>query len=367
MSSTFGKRLSIRIFGESHGKALGVVLEGLPPGMLIDSDHIRKELGRRSPGRSELSTARKEDDNFEILSGVLEGKTTGTPLSAVIYNSNQCSAEYRDLKYTPRPGHADYTGFIKYGGRGDHRGGGHFSGRLTAPLVFAGALAKQILHKHNIVIGSHIQSIYNLKDDSFNGTSIDKEVLERLNKSILPVLNSDMEEKFAACILAAKEAGDSLGGVIETALINLKAGLGSPFFDGIESRLSHALMAIPGAKGIEFGTGFALTALKGSRANDEFIIKDGKIKTATNHCGGILGGITNGMPLIFRLAIKPTPSIGKKQRTVDLLAKRETNIEIKGRHDPCIVPRAIAVVEAIAAIVITDCIFEEAQQHGNID
>jgi len=366
MSSIFGSKLKVSIFGESHGKAIGVVLDGLPPGIELDIDFIKVELSRRQPGKSQFSTQRKETDSFEILSGYFQGRTTGTPLCAVIFNQDCKSQDYDHLKNLLRPGHADYTGFVKYRSFNDYRGGGHFSGRLTAPLVFAGAVAKQILRLCNIVIASHIKSIQDVFDVSFDSTNVDMEVLNKLKNSDFPVIEELSGQKMKERILNAKNEKDSVGGIIETVIINLEPGLGSPFFDGVESRLAHALFSIPAVKGVEFGDGFNITKLKGSKANDEFVLDGNRIVTSTNHNGGILGGITTGMPLLFRVAIKPTPSIGISQNTIDIHKMQETTITVKGRHDPCIVPRAIPVVEAASALVILDLMLEREGEYGPV-
>ena len=314
---------------------------------------ISRELERRAPGKSPLSTARNEKDAFTIWSGFLNGKTTGSPLCAIIENSDQKSADYESLAWKFRPGHADYTGSIKYKNHNDLRGGGHFSGRLTAPLVFAGAIAKQLLRQQSILIGSHIQRIASVTESKFDVITIDKETLQQLGLQSFPVLDPLVGEKMQASILAAKSAGDSVGGIIEAAAIHLPAGLGDPFFDSLESTLAHLLFSIPAVKGVEFGSGFTLAEMRGSHANDAIYNQNDSIITSTNHNGGILGGITNGMPLIFRVAIKPTPSIALEQHTVN--AKGENiSIQVGGRHDPCIVPRAIPVVEAVTAMALWD-------------
>ncbi len=364
MSSIFGNKFKVSVFGESHGNAIGVVLDGLPPGIELDMEFIKKEMGRRQPGKSLLTTSRNESDSFEILSGYFQEKTTGSPLCAVIFNKDQQSDDYTELKSLLRPGHADYTGFVKNNGFNDYRGGGHFSGRLTAPMVFAGAVAKHVLQMRDIIIGSHIKSIQDVKDESFDSVNIDKNIFKKLINFTLPVLDKEMAEKMIESIINAKNEMDSVGGIIETAVINLQPGLGSPFFDSVESRLSHALFSIPSIKGVEFGQGFNITEIRGSQANDEFILENGEIKTSTNNNGGILGGITNGMPLVFRVAVKPTPSIGKLQKTVDICKKHEATLTIKGRHDPCIVPRVIPVVEAAVAVVILDLLLERDGEHG---
>lgn len=354
MSGVWGNKIKLSIFGESHGKAIGIVIDGLKPGIEIDIEYIKNEMKRRAPGDSPLSTPRKETDKFDILSGYFNGRTTGTPLSAIILNNNTRSRDYEKTASLLRPGHADFTGNVRYRGFNDYRGGGHFSGRITAPLVFAGAICKKILEDKGILIGSHIKSIGAIEDGScFDPVSISKESILKLSKSKFPVLDEvrgkDMEES----ILKVKEEGDSVGGVIETVVVNLPPGIGDPFFDSVESSISHLLFSIPAVKGVEFGEGFNIASMKGSEANDEYYIsEESTMKTYTNNNGGVLGGITNGMPVIFKTAIKPTPSIAKAQKTVDIKKKQNTFLKIEGRHDPCIVPRAVPVVEAVAAIGI---------------
>lgn len=354
MSGVWGNKIKLSIFGESHGKAIGINIDGLPAGTELDIDYINREMARRAPGKSELSTTRAEEDKYEILSGYFNGRTTGTPLCAVIYNTDQHSKDYEKTKNLMRPSHGDYTGFIKYDGFNDYRGGGHFSGRITAPLVFAGAVCRQILESRNIIIGSHIKSIGSIQDEYFHMTGISSDLIKSLNASSFPVLDKEIENDMKEIIINARNEKDSVGGTIETAAINLPAGLGDPFFDSVESTLSHLLFSVPGVKGVEFGAGFGITSMKGSEANDEYYMDGDSIKTSSNNNGGINGGITNGMPLILRAAIKPTPSIGKAQKTVDISKKENAVIEIKGRHDPCIVPRALPVIEAVTAIGILD-------------
>lgn len=354
MSGVWGNKIKISIFGESHGKAIGITIDGLQPGFELNLDYINKELSRRAPGKSEFSTSRKEEDSFEILSGFFNGRTTGTPLCAVIYNTNQHSKDYEKSKSFMRPSHGDFPGYIKYDGFNDYRGGGHFSGRLTAPIVFAGAICKQLLKTKGIIIGSHIKSIREVEDRGFNLVDINEELLSSLRENSFPVIDENLGSKMKETIINAKKEKDSVGGVIECAVLNLPAGIGDPFFDSVESTLAHLLFSIPGVKGLEFGAGFDITKMKGSQANDEYYIEKDEIKTYSNNNGGILGGITSGMPLIFRTAIKPTPSIGKLQRTVNIETKEMTALEIEGRHDPCIVPRAIPVVEASAALAVYD-------------
>lgn len=359
MSGMWGNKIKLSIFGESHGSAIGITIDGLNPGEELDLEYIKSEMARRAPGNSNLSTPRKEKDSFKILSGYFNGRTTGTPLCAIIENTNTKSKDYSKIKDVMRPGHADYTGFLKYEGYNDYRGGGHFSGRITAPLVFAGAVAKQILKKEEIIIASHIKSIGNIEDEYFDKVNITEEALEKLLKERFPVLNDKKADEMKESILKAKKELDSIGGTVETAVINMPKGLGNPFFDSVESVLAHMLFSIPAVKGVEFGEGFNISKMKGSEANDEMYIKEDTVKTYTNNNGGIVGGITNGMPLIFRTAFKPTPSIAKKQNTIDVSSMENTSIEIVGRHDPCIVPRAVPVVEAAAALVLLDFMYSK--------
>lgn len=354
MSGVWGNNIKFSIFGESHGKGVGITIDGLPSGIMLDLNYIKNEMSRRAPGKDEFSTPRKENDEFDIISGYFNERTTGTPLCAVIWNTDRKPVDYDNLINAPRPGHADYTGNIKYSGFNDYRGGGHFSGRLTAALIFAGAISKQILGDWGIKILSHIYQIGNVNDSPFDKSNISEKVLSSLCNSEFPVMNIEKGLEMKKLILDAKKEQDSVGGVVEAVILNLPAGLGSPFFDSVESRLSQLLFSIPAVKGVEFGEGFEISKMRGSEANDEFYFDEGKIKTYTNHNGGILGGITNGMPVIFRAAFKPTPSIGKLQKTVDLEKKENIEISIKGRHDPCIVQRALPVVEAVAAMAILD-------------
>ncbi|MGE5678601.1 MAG: chorismate synthase [Pseudomonadota bacterium] len=362
MSGTWGKILKISIFGESHGKAVGITIDGLKPGILLDHDYIGREMQRRAPGGSELVTPRKEKDEYEILSGCFEGRTTGTPLCAVIYNKNENSGDYDKLKHVMRPSHGDYTGYVKYGGFNDYRGGGHFSGRLTAPLVFAGAICRQLLESSGITVGSHIRSIGGLQDEAFDAVNIEGETLGLLKDQTFPVLDPQKGSAMKELIARAKEKGDSVGGIIEAAVTGLKPGLGEPFFDSVESSLSHLIFSIPGVKGLEFGAGFEITKLNGSEANDGYYIEGDKVRTYSNNNGGIIGGITDGMPLVFRVAFKPTPSIAIKQRTIDIYRNENTEIEIRGRHDPCIVLRAVPVVESVTAIALLDMLMLAEQK-----
>lgn len=354
MSGMWGSKIKLSIFGESHGNAIGITIDGLPAGFSIDMDKIMMEMARRAPGKSSLSTPRKESDIPEILSGYFEGKTTGTPLCAIIRNSNTKSKDYSKLKDVMRPGHADYTGAIRYKGFNDYRGGGHFSGRITAPLVFAGAICKQILEVKGIIVSAHINSIGKIKDCSFLESDISDELLNSFKEKELPLINTKLEDEMRQEILRARSSGDSIGGTIECAILGVSPGIGDPFFDSVESTLAHLMFSVPAVKGIEFGKGFDISKMRGSEANDEYYLENGNIKTKTNNNGGILGGITNGMPIIFNVAIKPTASIFKEQNAVNIITMEETTLCIEGRHDPCIVQRALPVIEAVAAIGITE-------------
>lgn len=354
MSGMWGSKIKLSIFGESHGNAIGITIDGLPEGFSIDMDKIMMEMARRAPGKSSLSTPRKESDIPEILSGYFEGKTTGTPLCAIIRNSNTKSKDYSKLKDVMRPGHADYTGAIRYKGFNDYRGGGHFSGRITAPLVFAGAICKQILEVKGIIVSAHINSIGKIKDCSFLESDISDELLNSFKEKELPLINTKLEDEMRQEILRARSSGDSIGGTIECAILGVSPGIGDPFFDSVESTLAHLMFSVPAVKGIEFGKGFDISKMRGSEANDEYYLENGNIKTKTNNNGGILGGITNGMPIIFNVAIKPTASIFKEQNAVNIVTMEETTLCIEGRHDPCIVQRALPVIEAVAAIGITE-------------
>ena len=358
MSSMYLGNLKISLFGQSHGKGIGVVIDGLPAGERIDMDALRAFMQRRSPGNSDVATARKEEDLPEILSGLVNGVTCGAPLCAVIENKNAHSSDYDALKYVPRPGHADYTAHIKYGGFQDAAGGGHFSGRLTAPLTFAGGICKQILERRGVVIGAHLWSVGQVRDERFDPVHVTGEQLLLPGRKAFPTLSDEAGEKMRESILSAKAMGDSLGGVIECACTGVPSGLGDPMFDGMENRLSRILFAIPAVKGVEFGDGFCAAASMGSVQNDAYYIEETVIKCRTNHAGGILGGITNGMPILFRCAVKPTPSIAGKQESVNLASGQAEMLKIGGRHDPCIAPRAVPVVEAAAAIALLDAQME---------
>ncbi len=339
------------IFGESHGPAVGVVLEDVPSGVVLDEAFIAAELARRATGKNALSTARKEADQVEFLSGVFDGKTTGTPLCMMIRNGDQHSGDYEKIRYLARPGHADLSGFVRYQGCNDYRGGGHFSGRLTAPLVAAGAVAKLILKEKGVVSAAHIAAIGGILDESISPTKPDMEALLACGKKEFPTLSDRQGKKMQDLILQCREESDSVGGIIECVVVGLPMGLGAPDFDrNAETEFARQLFAIPALKGLEFGDGFGLSGMRGSQANDPWRTENGRPVTATNHNGGILGGITTGMPIVFRVAMKPTPSIAREQDTIDMRTGEEKKITVQGRHDPCIVHRAVPVVEAAAAL-----------------
>ncbi len=352
MSSIWiGKRIRLSIFGQSHAEAIGMTLDGLPAGMNVDMDMLQRFLNRRAPGRSEWSTARREEDIPEFLCGLKDGLTCGAPLTAIIRNTNVRKKDYADLQTLPRPGHADFTAQLRYHGFQDTSGGGHFSGRLTAPLCIAGGVLLQELERRGISVAARIVQIGSVRDDSaFDGP---------VSEKVFPVSDDGAAEKMTEAIRTAKAEGDSVGGVIECMITGFPGGVGDPFFDGLESRLSQMLFSIPAVKGVEFGAGFAAASLRGSENNDPFCVSpEGQIATVTNHAGGILGGITNGMPIVFRLAVKPTPSIAMEQQSVNLESMKTQTLQIRGRHDPCIVPRAVPVAEAAAAIVLFDLLPE---------
>lgn len=343
------------IFGESHGSAIGVVLEQVPPGLVLDREAISKEMARRAPGKSPLSTARKEADVPEILSGVFDGKTTGTPLCAIIHNSDHHSKDYAKTRFLARPSHGDYTGFVRYQGCNDYRGGGHFSGRLTAPLVFAGAVAKQLLAQRGITVGAHISQIGTVKDKSFADTQLTPTLFQTLSEKAFPTVDDQAGAAMQAEILQAREESDSIGGAIQCAVLGLPVGVGSPDLGcNVEGVLAQHLFAVPAVKGISFGAGFAFASMRGSAANDPFYMDGGQVKTRTNHSGGVNGGISNGMPVLFQVAIRPTPSIGQEQNTINFSTMEDAKLTIQGRHDPCIVHRAVPVIEAAAALAICE-------------
>ena len=348
MSQINLKNLSLTIFGESHSPAIGGVITGLPAGFKIPMEAIMADMNRRKPGQNRLSTQRKEDDIPKVISGILDGVTTGAPLCVLIENTNQHSKDYSRLKELPRPSHSDYTAFIKYNGYNDIRGGGHFSGRLTAPIVFLGSLCKQLLKDKGVHINAHILELNGIQDRPL------EDYLPDLAQKRFPAIDDAAAKAMIGRIESAREELDSVGGIIECAAFHMPAGMGGPLFEGVEGRLSSLLYGIPAVKGVEFGVGFGFSGQKGSEANDEFYMENGQVKTYTNHNGGILGGITSGMPVCFKVCLKPTPSIYKEQRTVNLKTGENAKLEIEGRHDPCILVRAVPVVECITAIGMLD-------------
>lgn len=351
MSSMTGNKVKISVFGQSHSEAIGVVIDGLPAGKKLDFEKINAFMARRAPGKNEFSTSRKEADLPEIVSGVVNGVTCGAPLCALIHNKNPHSSDYNNIADTPRPSHADYSGYVKFGGFNDVSGGGHFSGRLTAPLCFAGAVCMQYLEDTGIEIQAHILKIAGVEDDRFDMVSPKS---YGISEKQFPVINDRAGERMKSEIERAKKDGDSVGGVVECIITGVRAGAGDPMFGGTENMLAKNIFGIPAVKGIEFGNGFEASDLRGSENNDSFCVRDGKIATSTNRSGGINGGITNGMPIVFSAAFKPTPSIYKEQNSVSLSGKTEKKLQIQGRHDPCIVQRAVPVVEAVAAFTILD-------------
>lgn len=354
MKNTFGNAVSVTLFGESHGPSIGAVIDGLAPGVTVDLDHLKQQLTLRRP-TGKLSTTRQEQDEFTIVSGFVDGHTTGTPMTILIPNTQQHSKDYAALRDLPRPAHADFAARCKYHGFEDVRGGGHFSGRITAPLVAAGAVALQILSAHDIRVGTHIAACAGIADAQLpEDERLLTQALETLNKKEFAVLDEIAAAQMKAAIETARAELDSVGGVLETAVTGLPAGVGEPWFDSVESILSHLLFSVPGVKGVEFGDGFGLCAQRGSAANDAFCIKEGKVATSTNHNGGINGGITNGMPLRIRTAVKPTPSIYEPQQTVNLATGQETTLSIEGRHDPAIVHRARVVADSVIALGLLD-------------
>ncbi len=366
MSSSYGENLRLTIFGQSHAPAVGMTLEGIPAGLPVDTEALGRFLARRAPRGQDWATARREADKPEFLCGLKDNVTCGTPITAVIRNGDVRSGDYEELRRVPRPGHADYTAAVKYYGFQDYAGGGHFSGRLTAPLCVAGGICLQLLGRSGVTVISRIAAIGGVEDRG--------ELLASTADKPFPTVDEGRGEEMRRAIAAAKAAGDSLGGIIECRVLGLPAGLGDPMFGGMENRLAAVLFGIPAVKGVEFGAGFAAARLRGSENNDPFVLRAGRVETATNNCGGLLGGVTDGMPLVFRAAFKPTPSIAKTQRSVDLSTMTETELSVSGRHDPCVVPRALPCVEAAAAIALCDAMIsfgsageELAALRGEID
>ena len=360
MASMFGRQLKISVFGQSHSEGIGVVADGFPAGFRIDRSRLSEFMARRAPGRSPLATPRKEADELHILSGIVEDVTCGAPFCAVIHNTDTRSGDYRDIQRVPRPAHADFTAQQKFHGFQDVRGGGHFSGRLTAPLTAAGGIAVQMLESQGICIGAHISSIADVHDRNFDPVKVSPADFENLRLKPIPCLSDEASARMQQSILLARSEADSVGGTIECAVTGMPPGLGSPMFDGLENRIAAAIFSIPAVKGIEFGSGFAGTEMRGSENNDAFTTdQTGKIQTVTNHHGGILGGISSGMPVLFRIAMKPTPSIGKQQQSVDMASKQAALLSIGGRHDPCVVLRAVVCVEAVTALTLLDILLSE--------
>lgn len=351
MSNGYGENIRLTIFGQSHAPAIGVTIDGLPSGFEADMDALNRFLQRRAPGHNAYSTARKEADAPEFIAGLVNGKTCGAPVTAIIRNGNTRSQDYEPLRNTPRPGHADYTARVKYGESRDYAGGGQFSGRLTAPLCIAGGLCLQLLAREGIAVISRILSIGGICDEGA--------LVESTAEKDFPTVSGARGEAMKARIAEAKAAGDSVGGVIECAVLGLPAGLGDPMFGGMENRIASIVFGIPAVKGVEFGAGFAAANMTGSENNDAFCVRNGRVETLTNNAGGILGGITDGMPLVFRAAFKPTPSIAMEQRSVDMETLSEKRMRVAGRHDPCIVPRAVPCVEAAAAVAVYDALLAQ--------
>lgn len=359
MRGSWGNNLHLTIFGESHGAAIGMVIDGLPIGMEIDEEALAKDMARRAPGRDPTVTARKEADAVRIVSGVYRGRTTGTPVCGIIENTNTRSGDYEKMKTLMRPGHADYAGFVKYKGMNDPRGGGHFSGRLTAPLVFAGALARQALKLRGVECAAHIAAIADVSDAAFDPVNVNAAQLCALREEKFPLLCPEKEADMRARVEAARLSLDSVGGVIECAATGVPAGWGAPFFGSVESTAASLLYSIPAVKAVEFGDGMAIASLRGSQANDPLAVQDGKIRMIQNHNGGVTGGITNGMPVICRVGIKPTPSIAQEQDSVNIETMENEKLAIVGRHDPCIVLRAVPVVESALMLALLDLALEE--------
>lgn len=358
MASYYGKNVRVSVFGQSHSKAIGVTVDGLPAGKKVDMEKLQEFLNRRAPGNNEYSTARKEADVPEFLCGLVDNVTCGAPLTAVIYNNDTRSKDYSLLKDIPRPAHADYAAQVKFGGAQDVAGGGHFSGRLTAPLCVAGGICKQLLEEKGISLTAHIYSIAGVKDTEFKDMTVDEIKAYADSKAEFPVVNQPAGVEMREKIREAAMDLDSVGGIVECIINGMPAGIGNPMFEGMENKIASAIFGIPAVKGLEFGNGFEAAELRGSENNDPFYMDSGEVRTETNNHGGILGGITSGMPIIFRAALKPTPSIAKEQKSISFSQQENTMLEIKGRHDPCIVPRAVPVVEAVAAIAIFDALID---------
>lgn len=343
------------IFGESHGSVIGVVLEGVPPGLTLDMEQVSREMKRRSPGGA-FSTTRRESDLPEIVSGLWQGKTTGAPLCVLIKNSDARSADYEKLERLPRPGHADYAASLRYGGNNDVRGGGHFSGRLTAPLVFAGAVARQFLARNGIYVGGQLLSVADVRAEGFDALLVTSERLAEIAAKDFPVYCETAAAAMKQRIAGAKACGDSVGGIVECVVAGIPVGIGEPGRESMESLIAQNVFSVPGVKGIEFGAGFGFAAMRGSDANDEMVMEGGEVRLTSNNNGGISGGISTGAPVVFRAALRPTPSIAIKQKTVDLVSRNDAELTIEGRHDPCIALRALPAVEAAAALAVMEAL-----------
>lgn len=362
MASSIGHSVRLSIFGQSHSEAIGCVVEGLPAGISVDLDELQAFLARRAPGRSDTSTARREPDRPRILSGLVDGHTCGAPLSAIIENTNTRSQDYEGLRRVPRPGHADYAAYVRYGNHHDVAGGGHFSGRLTAPLCIAGGIALQALEQAlGIRVVAHIAQLgpERICDERLNDMTLEPSQVEAIGANELPCISSGAARAMHEAVLAAKSKLDSVGGVIECVAYGMPAGVGDPMFDGLENRIAQVAYGIPAVKGVEFGAGFGAAALLGSQNNDPYRIEDERVVCEKNDAGGILGGISTGMPIVWRAAVKPTPSIGKRQDSVDLGSTSDADLVVHGRHDPCIVPRAVPVVEAACALALLDALVDD--------
>ncbi len=365
MSSMIGNHLIISIFGQSHSRAIGVVMDGIPAGVAIDMEQMQQFLLRRAPGRASHSTSRREADVPIFLSGLVGNTTSGAPLCAIIENTDARSEDYEAMRDIPRPSHSDFAAYEKYGMHHDIRGGGQFSGRLTAPLCIAGAICLQMLLHRGITIGSHIASIGLVEDIPFDPVSINASQLQSIAQKPFPVVDDEAGQRMVNTIHDVASEGDSIGGIVEACAVGVPTGLGQPMFDGVENALAKILFGIPAVKGVEFGNGFACARLRGSQNNDPFYYDaDGRVRTKTNSHGGSLGGISSGMPILVRAAFKPTPSIGKEQQSVSLKGKNDAMLSVKGRHDPCIVPRAVPCVEAAMAVALVDLMLQRAAETG---
>lgn len=368
MSSIIGNKFKISVFGESHGKCVGVVIDGMPPGFEIDMEELKSFLDRRRPGSSKLATARSEKDKPIFMSGLKENVSTGFPLCVIVENEDKKSSDYDNLKELPRPSHCDYTALLKYGGFADLNGSGHMSGRLTAPICIAGGIAKQMLESMGIFIGAHLYAVGDVKDKQYDLVNLDQETLKKTDNTNFPAIDEKQSQKMKELIQTAKDDKDSIGAIIEVGVIGIPKAVGKPIFNTVEGRLSQMAFSIPGVKGVEFGLGFDCAKLNGSEHNDDYIVVDGKIKTSTNNNSGIVSGMTNGMPIVYRCAFKPAPSIGKVQQSINLKTMKEEELLIEGRHDPCIGVRAVSVMEAATSLVLIDMIMEEGLwQEINLD